>query len=166
MTITLRLSKLVLVGMVAIFALLVGVNNVVDYDSNFEFVQHVLSMDTTFQNNKLMWRAISAPAVHHLAYLVIIIMELVTGLLCAWGTFGLLGNINNSPEKFDAAKKPATIGLTIGLLLWFGGFTIIAAEWFVMWQSNVWNGQEPAFRFAVLLMLTLIFLHQKEPDRS
>ena len=54
MTITLRLSKLVLVGMVAVFALLVGVNNVVDYDSNFEFVQHVLSMDTTFQNNEFL----------------------------------------------------------------------------------------------------------------
>ena len=31
-----------------------------------------------------------------------------------------------------------------------------------MWQSHTWNGQEAAFRFAVLCVLGLLFLAQHE----
>ena len=44
----------------------------VNYGSNFDFVQHVLSMDTTFPGNQLKWRAISTPALHHAFYWTII----------------------------------------------------------------------------------------------
>lgn len=30
--------------------------NLRDYDSNYQFVKHVLSMDTTIEGNALMWR--------------------------------------------------------------------------------------------------------------
>jgi predicted small integral membrane protein len=33
---------------------LVGINNVMDYRANFQFVQHVLEMDTTFPGNPLL----------------------------------------------------------------------------------------------------------------
>lgn len=38
-------------------------------------------------------------------------------------------------------------GLTLGFTLWFAGFMIVGAEWFQMWQSTTWNGQQAAFRF-------------------
>ena len=44
-----RIAKLVMVGSLAVFALLAAADNVIDYDTNFEFVGHVLSMDTTFR---------------------------------------------------------------------------------------------------------------------
>ena len=44
-----RIAKLVMVGLLAVFALLAAADNVIDYDTNFEFVGHVLSMDTTFR---------------------------------------------------------------------------------------------------------------------
>ena len=53
----LRIMKSLLVGSVALFALLVALNNVIDYGSNFPFVQHVLSMDTTFPDNTPRHRA-------------------------------------------------------------------------------------------------------------
>jgi len=31
-----------------------------------------------------------------------------------------------------------------------------------MWQSNDWNGVESAFRFVVLIMLTLVFVAMPE----
>ncbi|HXG21874.1 MAG TPA: DUF2165 family protein [Methylomirabilota bacterium] len=43
-------------------------NNLTDYGSNFQYVQHGLLIDTTFPENRLTWRAITAPAVHHLFY--------------------------------------------------------------------------------------------------
>ena len=46
-----RLVKAVLVAAVALFFTLVAFGNVTDYGSNWLFVQHVLSMDTTFPDS-------------------------------------------------------------------------------------------------------------------
>jgi predicted small integral membrane protein len=35
---------------------------------------------------------------------------------------------------------------------------VVGGEWFQMWQSQIWNGQEAAFRFIASLGLFLIFL--------
>ena len=42
-----RLAKIAMVLCLAAFAFMVTFNNITDYNSNFEFVKHVLSMDTT-----------------------------------------------------------------------------------------------------------------------
>ncbi len=158
-----RLSKTALAGLMAAFALLVGINNLMDYESNFLFVQHVLRMDTTFEGNRLMWRAIEAPWLHHLFYGVIIITELSVGLCCAFGAQQMFRTRRADVDAFAGAKVWVTIGLTLGIALWFGGFMTIGAEWFLMWQSSDWNGQQAAFRFIACLFMTLIFLHQPEP---
>jgi len=41
----LRTAKLLLVFAVALFYSLVVLNNTTDYDSNFQFIRHVLMMD-------------------------------------------------------------------------------------------------------------------------
>ena len=63
----------------ALFADLVAIDNLLDYGSNFAFVQHVLSMDTTFPDNALRWRAITEPMLWHVAYWLIIVGEALTG---------------------------------------------------------------------------------------
>ena len=45
-----RLSKIAMIAALAAFAFVVAYDNIVDYNSNFDFVRHVLSMDTTFPN--------------------------------------------------------------------------------------------------------------------
>lgn len=161
---TLRLVKAAFVAAVALFALLVGWNNLVDYDSNFQFVRHVLSMDSTFEGNRLMGRAVTAPWIHHTAYILIITAELATGALAAWGALALCRARNAPPAAFAAAKTPATLGLALGIGLWLTGFMTIGAEWFLMWQSQSWNGQQAAFRFTMILFAVLIFLHLPESD--
>ena len=160
----LRIVKSLLVAAVGLFALLVALNNVLDYGSNFQFVQHVLSMDSTFPGNALMGRAITAPWAHHAGYALIIATEAATGLLCAWGAWRLLQHRHAPGDQYLQSKTPATAGLTLGILLWFTGFLTVGAEWFLMWQSADWNGQQPAFRFVMVLLGVLIFLHQPEPD--
>jgi predicted small integral membrane protein len=49
--IAVRIAKVLLILSSGTFCLLVGYNNIVDYSSNFAFVEHVLSMDTTFPEN-------------------------------------------------------------------------------------------------------------------
>jgi predicted small integral membrane protein len=80
-----RFSKITLLAAVALFMALIAFNNITDYGSNFDFVQHVLSMDTTFPGNQLKWRAISTPALHHAFYWTIIAWEALSGLGIAAG---------------------------------------------------------------------------------
>lgn len=67
-------------------------------------------------------------------------------------------------RQFNAAKTLSNLGLALGVVLWFTGFMTIGAEWFLMWQSSIWNGQASAFRFVVVLFLVLIFINQPEEE--
>jgi predicted small integral membrane protein len=70
-----RIVKVTMVAALATFALIVAYDNIADYDSNYEFVRHVLSMDTTFGASVLKSRAISDETVWHAAYALIIAVE-------------------------------------------------------------------------------------------
>lgn len=158
-----RFSKVILVWAVAFFASLVVFNNLTDYDSNYAFVGHVLKMDTTFPENRAMWRAIDSPSLHHAMYWLIIFVEAAVAVLCWIGGFRLFSSINNS-TRFNKAKCLAIIGLTLGIILWFAGFITVGGEWFLMWQSKTWNGQQAAFRLVVIIGITLVYLVQPDGE--
>ena len=160
---TLRVAKSLLVFGVAIFYTFVVFNNLTDYDSNYEFVRHVLMMDSTFPGNHGMWRAINSPAMHTAFYVAIIAWEFATMLLCWWGGVRLAWLIDASDSDFQQAKDVAIWALTLSLLMWLVAFLGIGGEWFLMWQSRVWNGQEAAFRNFTVVGLVLLFVAQREP---
>jgi predicted small integral membrane protein len=161
---TTRVVKTVMVGSTALFALMVAVNNLVDYESNFQFVRHVLSMDTTFPGNALRWRGIASPVFWTLAYWSIIAAEAVVGCLLAYATAQLAMKLRSSARNFNAAKKYAIAAVGLGFLLWFTGFMVVGGEWFAMWQSKEWNGLQAAFRFDVILLVVVIFLNQPDGE--
>ncbi len=161
----LRISKIIICLSLSIFALLVCLNNLADYGSNYAFVRHTLSMDTVFPDNTLRYRAILDPFVWSLAYGLIIFAEFLTGLLLLIGAIGLLKNMN-SPLAFNRAKNWIYLGCLTGFLLWFFGFIVVGGEWFCMWQSEKWNGVEAAFRFVVLIMFTLLFTAMPESENA
>ena len=153
-----RLAKVAVIAALASYALLVAYNNVVDYGSNYAFVQHVLSMDTTFPGNALMHRAVTGETAWRSAYAAIIVTEGLTALLLVVGALALLARLRAPAAVFNRAKAWAVAGLVVGFGLWFFGFMVIAGEYFVMWQSKVWNGQDAAFRIATEMLGALIFI--------
>jgi predicted small integral membrane protein len=159
-----RYAKILMCLCLAVFAFMVTFGNITDYGSNFAFVQHVLSMDTTFPGNALMYRAITNPALWAAGYWLIIAGEGLTCLLFLLSAWQLWSARNSSGEAFDNAKSFTVLGATVGFLVWFLGFIVVGGEWFAMWQSSTWNGQEPAFRFYITILVVLIFVIQ--PDRD
>jgi predicted small integral membrane protein len=157
-----RASKILLIACVGWLAFAVAFNNVVDYQSNFLFVQHVMSMDTVFSDNVVKYRAITEPLLHSIAYAFIIFWESAVAILCLAGVLHLLKHIKSDALIFNKAKFLSIAGLSAGFTLWFFGFMVIGGEWFCMWQSPDWNGQESAFRFAVCILLVLIYVVQNE----
>ena len=60
---TLRAAKVSLIFAVALFYSLVVLGNTTDYNSNFQFIRHVLMMDSTLPGNRAMWRALNSASV-------------------------------------------------------------------------------------------------------
>lgn len=159
-----RVSKSLLVLAVALFYTLVVLNNTTDYDSNFQFVRHVMQMDTTFAGNRGMWRAINQSWIHTVFYGSIIAWEAVTGLLCWWAGWTMLRAVSGTQERFERAKRLGVVGLTLGMLMWMVVFLCVGGEWFLMWQSKAWNGQEVGFRMFMVLGLVLVYLTMSERE--
>ncbi|MFQ4137035.1 DUF2165 family protein [Nodosilinea sp. PGN35] len=159
-----RLSKILLVASVGLLALVIVLNNLTDYNANFRYIQHVLSMDTVFADSRLTWRAIHAPAVQRAAYGAIIGVETAIAALCLVGAVRLLGLLSAAGVTFNRAKATAIYGLTLAFLFWFVGFMVVAGEWFTMWQSLEWNGQQPAFRFIGCVGFVLLYLSLADSD--
>jgi predicted small integral membrane protein len=158
-----RLAKVALVACAGAFALLAGYGNVADFKGNAPFVAHVLMMDTTFQNPDIMGRAIMSPTIHLVAYIAIILTELGIGVLALFAAARMFA-ARRDVRRFNAAKAFAVIAVTVGVLLWYLGFLVIAGEWFAMWQSRDYNAQDAAFRIVVVMLIILSILLPQEHD--
>ena len=158
-----RVCKAVLVLAIALFYTILVLNNITDYGSNYEFVRHVLMMDSTFPGNHGMWRAVHSPLVHTAFYIGIIAWETITMLLCWWGGARLVKACRGDRAQFAAALNVAVIALTTSLLMWLVAFLDVGGEWFLMWQSKVWNGQEEAFRMFTVVGVVFLVVVQREP---
>ena len=161
-----RLAKILMIAAVGAFAFMVTYDNIVDYGSNFEFVRHVLSMDTIFPDDALKDRAITDPRLWRAAYAAIIAAEALTALLLTIGVVALLRRLRASADAFNRAKGWAVAGLTVGFGVWFFGFLVVAGEYWAMWQSKTWNGQEAAFRFTMVILGVLIFVSLPDGERE
>lgn len=147
-----RLSKAIMTGGLAFWALLVMFGNILDYDSNLTFVEHVLAMDTVFAETTLKGRAVTDPALHTAAFAIIIVTEGLVGLAFLIATVAMTAALGADAEAFRRAKAWTAVGVALGFALWFIGFLGVGSEWFVMWQSSTWNAQDTSFR----IVLTVI----------
>ena len=161
-----RLCKTALVASIAVFFALVAFGNITDYQTNAVFVRHVLAMDSIFPDSHVHWRAITSPVLVTGAYILIIAWEAATAIVLAYATARLLAASGRGSTAFAVAKGPAVLGLTMALLLYGLGFSVIGGEWFAMWQSQTWNGLTSAARFILLAGIVLIVLLLPEPGEA
>lgn len=153
-----RAAKAVLVLTMAFYASLVAFGNITDYGTNFAFVRHVLSMDTIFPDAGIGYRAITSPAWHHAAYVLIIVLETLVAVLAWLGGWRMLSCLGADAVRFNRSKNIAVLALTLGFIVWQVGFMSIGGEWFSMWMSSTWNGIESAFRIFITMLGVLIFV--------
>jgi predicted small integral membrane protein len=161
---TLRVSKILLVFAVALFYSFVVLNNTTDYNSNYQFVRHILMMDSTSPGNHGMWRALNSPAWHTAFYISIIAWEVVIMLLSWWGGARLAGAARGTAVDFNQSKRVAIAALTLALLQWLVAFLSVGGEWFLMWQSKTWNGQDAAFRMFTVIGIVLLLVAQPDAE--
>lgn len=159
----LRLLQAFTLFSAGLYGLFVFMGNLMDYDSNYQFVKHVLSMDTTFEGNALMWRAITEPWMWTAGYIGIILAEGVFTALGLIGGIKLFLRRNADATTFNKAKSWGYGAYGMGFLIWFIGFIVIGSEWFAMWQSSTWNGKDTAMPLAILWAGFAVLLALSDP---
>jgi predicted small integral membrane protein len=111
-----------------------------------------------------MWRALNQPALHAAFYVSIVAWEMVTMALCWWGGVRMARSLHVAAAAFQQAKRVAIVALTLSLLMWLVAFLSVGGEWFLMWQSKSWNGQEAAFRMFTVVGIVLLLVAQPEQE--
>ncbi|MFE3653501.1 DUF2165 domain-containing protein [Streptomyces sp. NPDC059152] len=158
----------VLTGTVALYIALVAFGNITDFGTNREYVRHVLAMDTTFHDPDLMWRAITSRGLQDAAYVAVIAWESVAALVLLAAT--ALWAVRGRSGGAGRARRLATVGLLMMMLLFGAGFWAIGGEWFSMWQSKQWNGVEAAVRNFLVTGLVLLVVQwsgtSERPERT
>ena len=160
----LRLLQALTLGAAGVFGLFVVFGNLTDPDANFQFVQHVLSMDTTFPESGLRWRAIDSTAIHIAAFVAIIAAEAVFTALALIGAVLLLRHRRADRRSYDRARAWGFAAYGVGILIWFVGFIVVGSEWFAMWQSETWNGKDTAVGLGTLWAVFAVLLAQNEAE--
>lgn len=89
----------VVIAISAGFFGVIALNNILDYDSNLVFVNHVLSMDTVFKDSPLSHGAIRNMFIHKVAYNTIITIQMLAACLCLLGSL-LFINCYQKTKKF------------------------------------------------------------------
>jgi predicted small integral membrane protein len=99
-----------------------------------------------------------------IALLVIVAGEALVGLLCLKGALDLFTSLGADDETFHARKTFALLGTGMGMIVWFGGFIVIGAGFFQMWQTEIGDS---SFRGAFIYAVTngLVYLIVSQPER-
>lgn len=153
-----RISKATLMLFISCFGLSLTISNLGDYSTNYEYVAHILSMDTIENAARYRYRAITSSMAHHRIYWLIIALEVLFTVFCMLGTYQLMNNINASCKKFHESKRFALIGLMIGLFIYYVLFQVIGVEWFNMDQSPKWNHMEWARHIVEFIVPVMMYV--------
>ena len=156
-----RIGKIYLVLGMGLFLGLAAFNNAITAPGTFGAVSFAVGMETTFQDPKLMWRAISNPAVIWIGVIGIILTEATAAFMCLWGAFRLW-QVRADTDAFNNSKTTAILGLSITAIFFMIAFQVIVGEWFMLWQNSEANQLNEAFRNFASAMLIMIWLNNTD----
>lgn len=154
--------KILLALAVALWGLLGGLANLVNYQQGMQSVATVLSMETLpehaipdgpEQPNRLLVI---------FGYAFIWLLKLAGGSLCLVGAVRMWLTRKAENESFVTAKQWAICGCGLLFFMLFFGFSLVAVGPYKLYLSPLVSAVELAAVFAAQIGLVMVFLHQKE----
>jgi len=142
----------------ALMTTLVVLGNITDPRSNMQFVEGVMTMETTYRSPRLMWRAIRSTTLHRLCFLLIVTTEATLAVVSWIGSWQLVTHLNSPSDAWHAAKFWSVVAFAIAVFIWFVMFQVIGNEWFASWQSETWNAIRDTTRINLVTFAGLALL--------
>lgn len=153
-----QLAVAVLAAITGFYYLLVAVTNCTDTETNRRGVAAVLSMEQTIHSAGTDWRAIGNETVALIAYILIVGWEfLIAFVLLAAAIVWVRALLGRSAA--GTAARLSSLGWTMAVLLFAGGFLTIGGEWFRMWANDDVNASSAALQNFLIAALGLILVH-------
>jgi len=154
-----RILKIILVMCVALLCLIYAVQNIVNLQAAYGFVALMTSMEGHVAYPETFGSAITSPALIWIILWIIILSEAAAGLVAAKGAFDMWQARSADATTFKAAKKFGILGAGLGVIIWFGYFSVIGGAYFQMWQTELGNPPlRDAFQFVMMCGLVMIYL--------
>ena len=155
----LRTIKIIMVGVVALWAFLGAFMNVLDWSGTTGAVAATTSM-ATFEGGADAWQATSSPMVIWAGALFILLAKATTGLLCLMGALRMWAARKQDASAFAKSKELALSGCGIAMILLFAGWIVIAETWFELWRSDAMRdiALQSAFRYGGMITLIALFV--------
>ena len=149
------------------FASLQGFGYVAGNLANFASAKYVVGQVISQVNHEYypnhIVPALTGDLAPTIGLLIIVTGEALVGLLCLKGAVDMLGAARADVETFEARKSFALLGTGVGMIVWFGGFIVIGAALFQMWQTELGDGSfRGAFIYAVTNGLVYLIVSQRE----
>ncbi|MGW4326200.1 DUF2165 domain-containing protein [Nocardia sp. NPDC004573] len=161
-----RMAVATLATITGFYYLFVAFTNCVDTDTNRKGVAAVLSMKATIHHSGTDWRAITNGNVALVAYILVVIWEFLIAfvLLAAGATWvrALSGRPRRIRAGLEAAAKLSSLGWTMAVMLFAGGFLTVGGEWFRMWANDDVNASSAALQNFLIAGVGLILVHLPE----
>ncbi|MQY20113.1 DUF2165 domain-containing protein [Nocardia macrotermitis] len=158
----------VLAAITGLYYLIVAVTNCVDTTTNRRGVADVLSMRSTIHTHATDWHAITNSTVALVVYILIVAWEYLTaGALLAGAAMWVraLSSRARRGPSIDLAAKLSSLGWTMAIMLFLGGFLTVAGEWFRMWANKEVNASSAALQNFLVAAIGLILVHLPSTDR-
>jgi predicted small integral membrane protein len=158
-----RYLKIILVCVVALQGLLFALQNIVNLDAAFQAVAYTVgraehtvypeSIGPTVTSPWLVWTFLS----------LILAGEFSVAGVAGTGAWKLWSARRSDADTFNSAKGTAILGCGLAMLVWFGGFGVIAGGMFNMWQTTAGGlSLEGAFQYAGAGALVALFVNMTD----
>ncbi|MEV3962635.1 DUF2165 domain-containing protein [Nocardia sp. NPDC050193] len=149
----------VLATITGFYYLLVALTNCTDTETNRRGVAAVLSMEQTIHNAGTDWRAIGNETVALVAYILIVGWEFLIAFVLLAAAAVWVRAVRGRPGAAATAAKLSSLGWTLAVLLFAGGFLTIGGEWFRMWANEDVNASSAALQNFLIAGAGLILVH-------
>jgi predicted small integral membrane protein len=159
-----RMLKIVLVMLPALQMLQIGLNNAFNFSGVLRETGYVMGMTGATLVPDMMWRATENPVMIYAGSLFIVFAELLMACLLSFGAYQMWQARTLDKGSFNTAKRYVLWGCLCGLILFYGGFLVVAGNWFFLWATPAAGSLETAFRYATLIFLIMLFIAETNQD--
>ena len=157
----LRISKACLIGLVGLWGLIGGIQNLTQISIGYDSVATVFN--PTDVSGLADWQLIQSPLILWIAWAVIPLSKFFGSAYCFLGARAMLQARSLGADTFNQSKSLALVGCSIMLAMLFGGFIVAAETYFQLWQTDLGNLALPmAFRYIGCIALIAIFVQQSD----
>lgn len=137
------------------------INNITDWHGTTDrVVSPLLTMAGNAAYEMQGWRAIDVPFLTNMIYGLVTTLELLVGLIAAYGAVGMIRHRKSSYSEFYQYSCFVCLACLLGAWIYCFIFFTVGGDWFLSWKNeNLQFLQGDSLNYALVLAVVFLFLY-------